>query len=146
MWVIIIPFLVLWIYVSFFRLGMLSSIILLKIFTGPLIWNSSFLSICIILRFGLLIVSWISWMFWVRILLYFYFLWLLCLCSLWNLLHLRFSLPPLVFCCWWLHLWFLISFLGLLSPELSPFVTFSLLFILPPLDPGWFCSIPSLVL
>jgi hypothetical protein len=30
---------------------------LLKIFTGPLSWKSSFLSIPIILRFGLLIVS-----------------------------------------------------------------------------------------
>jgi hypothetical protein len=40
-----------------FKLGKFSSIILLKIFTGPLIWKSSFLSKPIILRFGLLIVS-----------------------------------------------------------------------------------------
>ena len=52
--------------ISFFRLGKLSSIILLKIFTGPLSWESSLSSISIILRFGLLIVSWISQMFWVR--------------------------------------------------------------------------------
>jgi hypothetical protein len=38
---------------------------LLKIFTGPLSWESSLSSIPIILRFGLFIVSWISWMFWV---------------------------------------------------------------------------------
>jgi hypothetical protein len=57
----------------FFMLGKFSSIILLKIFTSPLSWKSSFLSIPIILRFGLLIVSWISWMFWVRILLHFIF-------------------------------------------------------------------------
>ena len=52
--------------ISFFRLGKFSSIILLKIFTGLLVWESSLSSIPIILRFGLHIVSWISWMFWVR--------------------------------------------------------------------------------
>jgi hypothetical protein len=36
---------------------------LLKIFTVPLNWESLISSISIILRFGLLIVSWISWMF-----------------------------------------------------------------------------------
>jgi predicted benzoate:H+ symporter BenE len=39
---------------------------LLKIFTDPLNWKYSFLSIPFILRFGLLIVCWISWMFSVR--------------------------------------------------------------------------------
>jgi hypothetical protein len=43
--------------ISFFRLGRFSSIILLKIFTGPLSWESSLSSIPIFLRF----VSWISW-------------------------------------------------------------------------------------
>jgi hypothetical protein len=52
--------------ISFFRSGKFSSIILLKIFTGPLIWESSLSSIPIILKFQLLIMSWISWMFWVR--------------------------------------------------------------------------------
>ena len=42
--------------ISFFRLGKFSSIILLKIFTGPLSWKSSFSSIPIIHRFGLLTV------------------------------------------------------------------------------------------
>jgi hypothetical protein len=46
--------------ISFFRFGKFSSIILLKIFTGLLSWKSSLSSIPIILRFGLLIVSWIS--------------------------------------------------------------------------------------
>ena len=55
--------------ISFFKLGKFSSIILLKIFTGPLSWKSS--SIPVFLRLGLLIVSWISWMFWVRIFLHF---------------------------------------------------------------------------
>jgi hypothetical protein len=43
---------------------------LLKIFTGPLNWDTSLSSIPIILRFGLLIVSWISWMkdIWVGVL------------------------------------------------------------------------------
>ena len=59
--------------ISFFRLGKFSSVILLKIFTGPLSWESSLSSIPMILRLGLLIVSWISWMFWVRIFLHFAF-------------------------------------------------------------------------
>ena len=59
--------------ISFFRFGKFSSIILLKIFTGPLSWESLLSSIPIILRFGLLIVSWISWMFWVRSFLHFAF-------------------------------------------------------------------------
>ena len=52
--------------ISFFKLGKFSSIILLKIFTGPLSLESLLSSIPVFLRFGLLIVSWISWMFWVR--------------------------------------------------------------------------------
>jgi hypothetical protein len=59
--------------ISFFRLRKFSSLILLKIFTGPLSWESSLSSIPIILRFGLHIVSWISWMFLVRIFLPFTF-------------------------------------------------------------------------
>jgi hypothetical protein len=59
--------------ISFLRLGKFSSIILLKIFIGPLSCDSSFSSISSILRFGLLIVSWISWMFWVRSSLHFAF-------------------------------------------------------------------------
>jgi len=50
--------------ISFFRLGKFFSMILLKIFTGPLSWESSLSSIPIILRFDLLIESWISYMFW----------------------------------------------------------------------------------
>jgi hypothetical protein len=46
---------------------------LLNICTGPLIWESSLSSITIILRFGLLIVSWIFWMLWVRSFLHFAF-------------------------------------------------------------------------
>ena len=57
----------------FLRLGEFSSIILLKIFTGPLSWESLLSSIAIILRFGHLIVSWISWMLWVRSFLLFTF-------------------------------------------------------------------------
>jgi hypothetical protein len=37
--------------ISFFRLGKFCSIILLKIFPGPLNWESSLFSIPIILRF-----------------------------------------------------------------------------------------------
>jgi hypothetical protein len=59
--------------ILFFRLGKFSSIILLKIFTGPLSWESSLASLPVILRFGLLMVSWISWMFWIRSFLHFAF-------------------------------------------------------------------------
>ena len=52
--------------ISFFKLGKFSSTILLKIFTWPLIWESSLSPIPSIFRFHLFIVSWISWMFWVR--------------------------------------------------------------------------------
>ena len=59
--------------ISFFRFGKFSSISLVKIFAGPLSWKSSFPSAPIIHRFGLLIVSCISWMLWVRIFLHFPF-------------------------------------------------------------------------
>jgi hypothetical protein len=45
----------------------------LKIFTGPLNWECLLSSIPFILRFGLFIVSWISWLFWVRSFLHFEF-------------------------------------------------------------------------
>ena len=59
--------------ISFFRLGKFSSIYLLKIFTGPLSWESLLSSMPIIFKFGLLIVSWISLMFWVKRFLHFAF-------------------------------------------------------------------------
>ena len=59
--------------ISFFKLGKFSSVILLKIITGPLSWEYLLSSIPIILRFCLLIMSWISWMFWARSLLLFSF-------------------------------------------------------------------------
>jgi hypothetical protein len=49
--------------ISFFKLGKFSSIILFNIFTDYLSWESSLSYTPIILQFGLLIVSWISWMF-----------------------------------------------------------------------------------
>ena len=47
--------------------------ILPKIFTVPLSWESLLSFVPLILRFGLLLLSWNSWMFWVRILLNFVF-------------------------------------------------------------------------
>jgi hypothetical protein len=44
----------------FIKLGKISSKILSKMLAGPLSWESSLSSVPIILRFGLLIVSWIS--------------------------------------------------------------------------------------
>jgi hypothetical protein len=50
----------LYVYGHFFRLGKFSSVILLKMFTGPLSWESSLTSIPIIFRLGVFIVCWIS--------------------------------------------------------------------------------------
>jgi hypothetical protein len=114
---------------------------LLKIFTGPLSWESSLSSIPIILRIGLLIVFWIYWVFLVRRLLHFAF-------SLTVVLMLSMVSPApeilsstscILFVM--LALWLLVSFLCFLSPVLSCFVT-SLLFLFPFLYPGWFCSTP----
>ena len=52
--------------ISFFRLGKIFPVIFLKIFTGPLSCECSLSPIPIILRFGLLIVSSISCIFWVK--------------------------------------------------------------------------------
>jgi len=57
--------------ISSFRLGKFSSIILVNIFTSLLSWESSLSSIPISLKFDLLIVSWISWMFWFNSFLHF---------------------------------------------------------------------------
>ena len=59
--------------ITFFRFGKFYSIILLKIFAGPLTCESSLSSIPIFLRICLLILSWISLMFWVRRCLHFPF-------------------------------------------------------------------------
>jgi hypothetical protein len=56
----------LYVYGHLFSLGKFSSIILFKTVTAPLSWESSLSSIPIIFMFDLLIVSWISWKFWVR--------------------------------------------------------------------------------
>jgi len=53
-----------------------------------------------------------------------HFLWLLCQCFLWYLLHLRFSLLSLIYYWWCSHLQLLVSFLGFVSTGLSPFVIF----------------------
>jgi hypothetical protein len=125
--------------ISFFRLGKFSSIILLMISTDPLSWESSLSSIPIILRFGLLIVSWISWMFWVRSFLLFAFS--LIVMSVFSMVS---SAPEILssISCILLVCLHLNSFLGFLTPGLSLFVI-SLLFLFPVLDLGWFCSFPS---
>jgi hypothetical protein len=116
---------------------------LLKIFTGPLSGESSLSSIPIIFWFGLLIVSWISWMFWVRIFLHFAFS--LIVGSKFSMLS---SVPEIVNSISCILLMVLVS----MAPDLFPGVSISrvvslcyfisLLFLLSLLDPGWFCSIP----
>jgi hypothetical protein len=54
----------LYVHGHLFMLEKFSSIILLKIFTRPLSWESSLSSI--IIRFCFFNVSWICWMFWIR--------------------------------------------------------------------------------
>ena len=79
-----------------FWLGKFSCIILLKIFTSALSWNSPFSSIPIICS---LVFSWSPGFpacFGLGSFCILHFLWLPCPCSLWNLLHLGLSLPSLV--------------------------------------------------
>ena len=52
--------------ISFFSFGKFPSMNLLKMFSGPLCWELSLSSFLIFPRFCLFIVSWISWMLWVR--------------------------------------------------------------------------------
>ena len=98
--------------ISFFRFGKFSSVILLKIFAGPLCWKSSLSSIPIILRFGLHLCPGIPGCFGLGSFCILHFLWLLCQCFLWYLQSLWFSLLYLVFC-WW-------CLLASMAPDLFP--------------------------
>jgi hypothetical protein len=120
--------------ISFFRLEKFSSIILFKTFSGPLSWESS------------LFVYLPGWVFSlcpgflecleIEAFCFLYFLLLLCLCLVLYLLQLRFFFYLLY------SVGDAVLFPRFPSPGLSPF-EFSLMIILPFLDTGWFCSIPS---
>jgi hypothetical protein len=125
--------------ISFFRLGRFCSIILLKIFTGPLSWKFSLSSIPIILRFDLLIMSWISWMVWVRSFLLFVFS--LTVVLMISMVSSAFEILSSISC---ILLVMLTSMTADLFPRFSNsrVVSFviSLLFLVPFLDSGWFSS------
>jgi hypothetical protein len=107
--------------ISFFRLGEFSSIILLKVFSGPLKSEPS-LSLLYLFSLGFVFSMYSGFRGCLELgaFCFLHFVCLLCQCFLWYLMHLRFSLLSLVFCWWCLHLWLLTSFLGILSPGLSP--------------------------
>ena len=92
--------------ISFFRLGKFSSITLLKIFIGHLVWESLLSSIPVILRFGSHILSWISWMILVR-----------------RFFHFAFSLTVMSMCFSFLSFFFLFSFIFLLGLGVGRFET-----------------------
>lgn len=94
----------------FFTLGKFSSIFLLEVIFVPFIFFPPF-SIPITLRFGLFMASQISWMFHTWIFLGLTFFWLMYSFLLSCPQCLRFSLPSLTFCWWYLPLKFL-SFLS----------------------------------
>ena len=120
----------LYLYCHFFlKVGEIFFYDIVKICSGHLIWESLFSSVLIILRFGLFLVSWISWILWVRRLLCFEFS--LTVVSISSTVYFTLDILYSIFC---ILLVILTSVILDLFPRFfisfSSFV-FSLLFLLP---------------